>query len=333
MEYKISVIVCTYNQEKTIGRTLDSILMQQCHVPYEIIIGEDCSTDGTLAICTKYAAEHSNIRIMASDKNKGVADNYFDCILSSKGQYIADCAGDDFWTDTQKLEKEVCIMEQHPDVTMVLTRWNWYDEDTQRLTPCPLPPYGEGIIKGSELLEHIVTQLDMSVYHLCTALYRAATFRQAYEENTFLFRNPEFGVEDIQVAYMMARYGNIAYLPDITLNYSVGKPSASQQTDYGRQFHFLRRVTDLCYYITETYQMHSQKIEEFFSKRTFALAMFAFRANSRPMFQKTWECKRKWRVPDNACLFILSIIMRYKPLWYISLLLRQLFIYMKRALH
>ena len=51
MENLISVVVCTYNQEATIARTLDSILMQQCHVPYEIILGEDCSTEGTLAIC------------------------------------------------------------------------------------------------------------------------------------------------------------------------------------------------------------------------------------------------------------------------------------------
>ena len=50
----ISVIVCTYNQEDTIGRTLDSILAQKCHLPIEIVIGEDGSTDGTLAVCQQY---------------------------------------------------------------------------------------------------------------------------------------------------------------------------------------------------------------------------------------------------------------------------------------
>ena len=50
----ISVIVCTYNQEDTIGRTLDSILSQKCHLPIEIIIGEDGSTDRTLAVCKQY---------------------------------------------------------------------------------------------------------------------------------------------------------------------------------------------------------------------------------------------------------------------------------------
>ena len=105
MENKISVVVCTYNQEDTIARTLDSILMQQCHLPYEIIIGEDCSTDNTLSICQQYAEHHPGIiRVMANKPNKGVVRNYFDCLLAADGKYIADCAGDDFWTDPLKLE-------------------------------------------------------------------------------------------------------------------------------------------------------------------------------------------------------------------------------------
>ena len=79
MEELISVIVCTYNQESTIGRTLDSILMQQCHLPIEIVIGEDCSTDSTLAVCQDYARRFPDqIRLFANPQNKGIIDNYFD---------------------------------------------------------------------------------------------------------------------------------------------------------------------------------------------------------------------------------------------------------------
>ena len=129
MENKISVIVATYNQEDTIGRTLDSILMQQCHVPYEIVIGEDCSTDSTRTVCQEYAKKHPDvIRLFANQKNKGLIDNYFDCLLACEGQYIAECAGDDFWTDPLKLEKEVTILEEHPEVTLVHTDWCRYNE-------------------------------------------------------------------------------------------------------------------------------------------------------------------------------------------------------------
>ena len=54
-EIKVSVVVTTYNQQDTIARTLDSILRQECGFDYEIVIGEDCSTDGTLAVCREYA--------------------------------------------------------------------------------------------------------------------------------------------------------------------------------------------------------------------------------------------------------------------------------------
>lgn len=53
--YSVSVIVCTYNQQQTISRTLDAILSQRSSVPFEVIIGDDASTDGTLSVCRGYA--------------------------------------------------------------------------------------------------------------------------------------------------------------------------------------------------------------------------------------------------------------------------------------
>ena len=88
MKPTISVIVVTYNQEATIGRTLDSILMQQCHVPYEIVIGEDCSSDQTLAVCEQYAEKHPDkIRLLA---NASVA-------LISCGQAVSSSLLKLFW--------------------------------------------------------------------------------------------------------------------------------------------------------------------------------------------------------------------------------------------
>ena len=96
MENLISVIVITYNQERTIGRTLDSILNQRCHLPLEIIIGEDASIDNTRKICETYAERFPKmVKLMEKAPNKGIVDNYFDCLLTCKGKFIADCAGDD----------------------------------------------------------------------------------------------------------------------------------------------------------------------------------------------------------------------------------------------
>ena len=64
---------------------------------------------------------------------KGIIDNYFDTLLDCRGRYIADCAGDDFWIDPLKLEKEVNILEQHPEVTLVHTAFNYFDYNKKQI--------------------------------------------------------------------------------------------------------------------------------------------------------------------------------------------------------
>ena len=328
MEEMISVVVVTYNQAATIGRTLDSILMQQCHVPFEIVIGEDCSTDDTRAICQNYAEKHPDIiRLICNERNKGIVDNYYDCLLTCRGKYIADCAGDDFWIDTQKLEKEVKVMENHPEVTMVITNWKYYNEQTRETTPSRQQQYAP-ITHGKDLLRAIITQQNMSVFHLCTALYRADIFRKAYEEDTDLFRNKTYVSEDMQVAFTMALNGDIAYLPDVTLNYSLGSGSVSNVKDSEKAFRFVQRSTELICYLADK---HHLDIQDFMARRIFELGMHAFRSHLPKLYEETRTCEKKWQVGrsfKNTCLFA---VMRHDWLWRAGLCLRSVFVRLKQA--
>ena len=328
MENMISVVVLTYNQEATISRTLDSILMQQCHVPFEIVIGEDCSTDNTRAICQRYADKHPDIiRLFCNQQNKGIIDNYFDCLLECRGKYIAECAGDDFWVDPQKLEKEMSVMETHDNVTMVITNWQYFDEQRQQTVPSQQQQHAP-ITPGRNLLKAIITQYNMSVFHLCTALYRADVFRKAYEEDTYLFRNKGFCSEDIQIAFSMALHGDIAYLPDITLNYSIGQNTVSNTTDDVKQFLFVRKITDLIQYIASKHQID---ISDFFPERIFALGMHAFRAHQPQLYQETLACEKEWHVSRPLKNQILFAVMSREWLWKIGLVVRQMVVRLKRV--
>lgn len=326
MEEMISVVVVTYNQAATIGRTLDSILMQQCHLPFEIVIGEDCSTDDTRTICQDYAEKHPDIiRLICNERNKGIVDNYYDCLLACRGKYIADCAGDDFWIDTQKLEKEVKVMENHPEVTMVITNWQYYNEHTRETTPSRQQLYAP-ITHGKDLLRAIITQQNMSVFHLCTALYRTDIFRNAYEEDTDLFRNKTYVSEDMQVAFTMALNGDIAYLPDVTLNYSLGSGSVSNVKDSEKAFRFVQRSTELICYLADK---HHLDIQDFMTRRIFELGMHAFRSHQLSLYEETLDCEKKWKVRrkfKNTCLFA---VMHHDWLWRTGLALRQLFVRLK----
>ena len=332
MKPTISVIVVTYNQEATIGRTLDSILMQQCHVPYEIVIGEDCSTDQTLAVCEQYAEKHPDkIRILKNTRNKGIANNYFDCMLECRGEYIADCAGDDFWSDPQKLEKEVILLESDPSITLVHTAWKRYHIDSGLITEGGHQPFTAPVTQGTEMLEDIIVQRENPIIHLCTSLYRKSIVLSELEKDAFMFRNQEFGCEDLQVAFVLAKQGNIAYLPESTLNYSVGGETVSTPTDHQKSFLFTKRVSNLSYYLARKYDIHSPRIDRYFSHRVFELGMHAFRAHDKQLYRQTITCEKEWGAKRSAKHQLLFIVMSSELLWLPALLLRKVIVGAKRV--
>ena len=103
-EIKVSILCLSYNHERYISRTLDSFLMQKVSFPYEIIVCNDASVDGTLNIINAYAEKHPNvIKVINHRENLGGSRSLLECMKLAKGQYVAACEGDDFWTDENKL--------------------------------------------------------------------------------------------------------------------------------------------------------------------------------------------------------------------------------------
>ncbi len=115
----VSVCVFTYNYEKYLHQTIDSIVSQQCDFDFEILICDDCSTDNTLKIANQFQKKHPElIRVLEHAENLGGTKNWIRAIQSCKGKYIALMDGDDYFSDSTKLKKQVEIMER--DNTLVL---------------------------------------------------------------------------------------------------------------------------------------------------------------------------------------------------------------------
>lgn len=116
---KLSVLMITYNHEKFISQALDSILTQEVNFSYEIVIGEDCSTDGTRSIVIEYQKKYPDIiRLLLPEKNLGMINNLIETYSACQGQYIAILEGDDFWTSPNKLQKQVDFLDSHPECTI-----------------------------------------------------------------------------------------------------------------------------------------------------------------------------------------------------------------------
>ena len=116
-EVKLSVIFITYNHEKYVEKALRSVCEQETDFPFEVVVGEDCSTDSTREILRKVAAEYPDkVRLLFREKNFGRPTlNVYNTTMECKGEYLAYLEGDDYWTDNHKLQKQVSFLEEHPE--------------------------------------------------------------------------------------------------------------------------------------------------------------------------------------------------------------------------
>lgn len=116
----LSVCFITYNHEKYIRQALDSVLLQQVNFSMEVVIGNDCSTDGTTLIVQEYLEKYPDrIRLNPIESNIGMTANWLSTIQACKGKYIAMLEGDDYWTDVHKLQKQVDFLEKNPHYSFI----------------------------------------------------------------------------------------------------------------------------------------------------------------------------------------------------------------------
>ncbi|MEL0455968.1 glycosyltransferase [Flavobacteriaceae bacterium SZ-1-7] len=118
---KVSIFMLTYNQEAYISQAIEGVLMQKTNFNYQLVIGEDCSTDNTRKICQDYQKKYtSKIKLLPElDRNIGLIANYMRTIKACDGEYIAICDGDDYWIDEYKLQKQIDFLENNPDYHIV----------------------------------------------------------------------------------------------------------------------------------------------------------------------------------------------------------------------
>jgi glycosyltransferase involved in cell wall biosynthesis len=120
---RVSVLLVTYNHAAYIRQAVDSVLSQEFDGGLELVIGEDCSTDGTRALLEDYVRrDPQRIRLFARERNVGLSENLRRAWTACRGDYIAMLEGDDYWTDRRKLAKQVAAMDSHPDWTMCFHR-------------------------------------------------------------------------------------------------------------------------------------------------------------------------------------------------------------------
>lgn len=215
----VSICCITYNHAQYVRKCLDGFLRQECNFRYEILIHDDCSTDGTDAVIREYEVKYpSKIFPLYETENmyqKGYAGKMNDTfnIPRARGKYIALCEGDDYWTDPLKLQKQVDFMEAHPDYSMCYTDYQTVDAQGECIDWHNHPMNLARSFTGDNFRELVKGNYIQTM----TMLYR-----------TEVIKNPDYqsGI-DYALSLVCALMGKCAFIPDKTACYRLHNASAT----------------------------------------------------------------------------------------------------------
>jgi len=130
----VSVVIPSYNRADTVSQTIESILNQQCNFDFELIIGDDCSTDNAREVLMAYQTKYpEKIKLLFYDENIGLGANWATCIKHCRGEYIANCDNDDYWHNLQKLQLQVDFLRQNPQYGVCHTDFRKHNRKTNKI--------------------------------------------------------------------------------------------------------------------------------------------------------------------------------------------------------
>jgi glycosyltransferase involved in cell wall biosynthesis len=219
----------TYNHEPYIRKAIECILTQKTNFPFELVIGEDCSTDGTRDIVFDYQKNHPDIiRVVTSEKNVGMKKNWCRVIMACRGDYIAYCEGDDYWQRDDKLQIQVDYLEAHPDCGLVYSDCDWYFAKSGHTIRNCLKSSGKDLLYSPQIIDIVTKKVDIRT---CTVLARRELIDQIIEADAHLHHSEKFKMSDIQLWAELSLIAKIHYINESLATYQILEESATQSKD------------------------------------------------------------------------------------------------------
>ncbi|MGC3976982.1 MAG: glycosyltransferase family 2 protein [Paludibacteraceae bacterium] len=268
----VSVFIIAYNQEKTVAQTIESVLMQRGNFSMELIVGEDAGTDGTRQICIDYQKKYpEKIKLLLQDTNQGLVKNFIDCLNLCRGEYIALCAGDDYWIDERKLEKQIEFLKNHPAYGVVSTGGYRLIVRKNKLKQgiAPLNPPADGEV------------FDLTwrggVYAMPLSLMFRSNLLQYIDFDEFIKR--KFSCEDVPMQAIMAKHTKFGHIADLTCVYRVYDTSMTfTSTNSPKFLYYHQGLVEIRRYLYELYpdevEFSEVWAQDYMTYRRFLLAVY-----------------------------------------------------------
>lgn len=225
----VSICCITFNHARYIRACLDGFIMQKTNFSFEVLINDDCSTDGTIDILKEYSERYPNIiKPIFHDENqysKGIRRILATFVYPKvKGKYVALCEGDDYWTDPLKLQKEVDFLESNPDYGLVYTGARVLQEKTGVLSEN---------LSCQQNYVSLLTNEDRII--TLTTCFRKELLNKFHQDITCC---SQWLMGDLPLWLYFSFYSKIKWLPEITGVYRFLENSASHSTNINKKIKF-----------------------------------------------------------------------------------------------
>ena len=216
---KVSICMITYNHERFISQAIESVLMQKTNFDYELVIGEDCSTDSTREILTEYQKKYpEKIKLFLNAKNEGANKNFIRIFSNCNGEYISLLEGDDFWSSPDKLQKQVEFMDSHRDCSMSFHKAAlFYEESPQKM---------DSVIPSEQFKPFSTVEdlLETNFIPCLSVMYRRDSIPSIPEELT------KFWMLDWPLHILVAGSGKIGFINETMAKYRRHENSITSKT-------------------------------------------------------------------------------------------------------
>ncbi len=221
----VSIKCLVYNHEPYLRQCLDGFVMQKTDFPFEAIVHDDASTDGSAAIIREYAEKYPDIikPIYETEnqysKRDGSLARIMDAAMHPDSKYVALCEGDDYWTDPNKLQMQVDALENNPGCTIAFSRVQVINKEGKEL--------GQSIPGKPDLIPNGIVTLDDYMksefyhgywtFHTSTFLFRKSCLELHHKLKKTVFINYPYGDQPMLLSCLFQ--GNGFYLPNVTGRY------------------------------------------------------------------------------------------------------------------
>lgn len=273
----VSVKMITYNHAPYIRQAVEGVLSQKADFPFELVIGEDYSTDGTRDIVFDYQRRFPDfIRVVTSDRNVGMHANSSRTQAACRSAYIAYCEGDDYWHGPAKLAKQVEFLESHPEYGMTHTNYDVYEVARQRRHRAVINDPGN--LDDADAYRDILRRRRQIL--TLTVCGRTSLIKKALEQCPEC-TDERWPMGDTQLWFELARMAPVKFFPESTATYQVLPESASNSQNRDRALKFRLKAGQLILHYLDKYPV-DPALDRYVRRRTYKeLMAMAFSAEDR----------------------------------------------------